>query len=254
MAEPKMSPKIAQLLKFKHIQEVNNRLDAGESPNSITAFINKNGFKISVPLVYAYAKLRKKAMLNNVTMEHLVGTVEKPRVIDKDDSQTQTTINKLRSDINALDKIIQGGYQSITDWIEQGKPISPQTLMSAIKLKNELVGDTTGFLTNAGLEELRMVEQKKYEILMNHLISYIPEDKRDEAIEQLSYLEDEYYQNTEFYEEYVSSLDIPEEEKKHKIEAYRKRMNLESQEEDEKRKQVAEFYKQLNDERKELNT
>lgn len=124
-------------------------------------------------------------------------------MVDKTDPSTRSTAEKLKSEIDALDKIIQGGYNTLLEWAD--RPIAPKTMMDAIKLKYELTDGNHGFLTNYGMEQLRAIEQGKYELLMQHLITYIPEDKRQEAIDKLEVLEDEYYQKTPYYEEYLRS-------------------------------------------------
>lgn len=215
MAETKISPKLIELCKWKHIQEVNNRLDQGDSPNSVCTFINKNGFKISTPLIYEYAKLRKKALVDGLNIEHMIGIAGKP-LIDKDDPNTKTSMQKLKSEIDALDLIIQGGYHTLQEWAD--RPIAPKTMMDAIKLKNELTDGNHGFLTNYGMEQLRAIEQNKYELIMNHLISYIPEDKREEAVAAIEQIEDEYYQGTEYYEEYLRAKELPESEIQRRLE------------------------------------
>lgn len=202
MDDQKMSPKLAALCRWKHIDEVNNRLDQGDTPNSVATFINKNGFKISVPLVYEYAKLRKKALVDGINIEHMVGVASKP-LVDRSDPATKSASEKLKSEIDALDKIIQGGYNTLLEWAD--KPISPKTMMDAIKLKNELTNGNHGFLTNYGMEQLREIEQNKYQLLMEHLISYISEERKQEAIDKLAILEDEYYQATPYYEEYLKA-------------------------------------------------
>lgn len=222
--EIKMSPKLASLCRWKHIQEANNRLDQGDSPNSVATFINKNGFKISVPLVYEYAKLRKKALVDGINIEHMVGIASKP-LIDKSDPTTKSTSEKLKSEIDALDKIIQKGYNTLIEWAD--KPIAPKTMMDAIKLKYDLTDGNHGFLTNYGMEQLREIEQNKYQLLMEHLISYIPEDKKQEAVDKLSVLEDEYYQTTPYYEEYIKALQLTEEEQRKKLDAYYEKQNKE---------------------------
>ena len=221
MTQVRMSPKLANLCKWKHIGEVNKQLDEGQSPNSVAAFINRRGFKISVPMVYEYSKLRRQALLKGIAIERLVGVAtDKTPVLDKQDPDTQVTQNKLRSELDALNLLIQSGYNSLRSWTDSGKPIAPKTLMDAIKLKHELTDGELGFLTNEGLEELRDVERKKYNMLMEHLISYIPEDKREEAVSKMEVLEDEYYQETPYYEEYVKALNLTDAEKRKKLEAY----------------------------------
>lgn len=197
------SPKLQELVRWQYINEVNKRLDQGDTPNSVWKFITQNGLQISRPLIYDYAKMRKKAMVNGLNIEHMIGSVTKP-IIDKNDPVTKSSSQKLRSEIDALDLIIQGGFNTLKQWDD--RPIAPKTMMEAIKLKSELTEGNHGFLTNYGIEELRSIEQNKYQVLMEHLISYIPEDKRQEAIDKMAILEDEYYQTTEYYEEYLRSM------------------------------------------------
>lgn len=200
MPEQKLSPKLIELCKWKHIQEVNNRLDAGETPNSVCDFINQNGFKISRPLIYDYAKMRKKALVDGLNINHMIGIASKS-LIDTDDPATKSTQEKLKSEIDALDLIIQGGFNTLKEWAD--RPIAPKTMMDAIKLKNELTDGNHGFLTNYGMEQLRAIEQNKYDLIIQHLISYIPEELREEAIDKIDEIEDEYYQTTDYYEEYL---------------------------------------------------
>lgn len=200
MPELKISPKLQELCKWKHIEEVNKRLDQGDTPNSVWQFINQNGLKISRPLIYDYAKMRKKALVDGLNIEHMLGISTRP-LVDKSNPATKSTMNKLKSEIDALDKIIEGGYNTLLDWAD--RPIAPKTMMEAIKLKAELTDGNHGFLTNYGMERLREIEQGKYQLLMEHLISYIPEDKQQEAIDKLDELEDSYYRTTEYYEDYL---------------------------------------------------
>ena len=215
MAETKISPKLIELCKWKHIQEVNNRLDQGDTPNSVCTFINKNGFKISTPLIYEYAKLRKKALVDSLNIEHMIGIAGKP-LVDTNDPNTKSSMQKLKSEIDALDCLIQAGFRTLQEW--KDRPIAPKTMMDAIKLKNELTDGNHGFLTNYGMEQLRAIEQNKYELIMNHLISYIPEDKRGEAVSAIEQIEDEYYQGTEYYEEYLRAKELPESEIQRRLE------------------------------------
>ena len=200
MSKQRVSPKLIELCKWKYIEEVNKRLDSGDTPNSVCTFINANGFKISNPLIYEYAKMRKKAMVDGLNIEHMIGIARRP-LIDRDDPTTKSSAQKLKSEIAALDKIIEGGYNTLVEWSD--RPINPKTMMDAIKLKNELTDGHHGYLTNYGMEQLRAIEQNKYEIIMEHLINYIPENLRDEAVSKIESIEDEYYQTTDYYEEYL---------------------------------------------------
>lgn len=215
MIEQRISPKLIELCKWKHIDEVNARLDQGDTPNSVCTFINKNGFKISTPLIYEYAKMRRKAIVDGVNMEHLIGVV-KP--VDRNDPATKSSAQKLKSEIDALDKIIAQGYNTLVEYAD--RPIAPKTMMDAIRLKNELTDGNHGFLTNYGMEQLRSIEQNKYQLIIEHLVSYIPEEVRQEAVDKIADIEDEYYQGTEYYEEYLKALELPENEHKRRMEEY----------------------------------
>lgn len=215
MPEQKLSPKLIELCKWKHIQEVNNRLDAGDTPNSVCDFINANGFKISRPLIYDYARMRKKALVDGLNINHMIGVASQP-IIDKDDPVTKSTSQKLKSEIDALDMIIQGGYRTLQEWDD--RPIAPKTMMEAIKLKNDLTDGNHGFLTNYGMEQLRAIEQNKYQLLIQHLISYIPEELQQEAIDKMDIIEDEYYQTTDYYEEFLRAKGLSDAEIEKRLE------------------------------------
>lgn len=209
MAENTFSPKLIELCKWKHIDEVNKRLDQGDSPNSVCDFINQNGFKISRPLIYQYAKLRKKAIVDGLNIEHMLGIASQP-IIDRSSTSNKSAAAKLKSEIDALDLLIQGGFRTLQEWGD--RPIAPKTMMDAIKLKNDLTDGNHGFLTNYGMEQLRAIEQNKYQLIIDHLVSYIPEEQREEAVNQIEQIEDTYYQGTDYYEEYLKAKGLTPEE------------------------------------------
>lgn len=203
----KVSPKLVELSKQKFIAKVNEMLDNDESPNQVCAYINKQGFKISVPMIYEYAKIRKKAMVNGLTMQELVTNVTANRDAESalttlSDEPTKQYKSHLRNELDALDMIIQNGFETLK---KLGDNIPPRLLMDAIRLKNELTDGNHMFLTPYGIQQLKEIEANKYQLLMEHLIEYIPEDKREQAISELAILEDEYYQKTPYYEEFLRS-------------------------------------------------
>ena len=206
----KLSPKLVELCKSPLIDAVNAMLDAGESPASVCKYINSQGFKISNPLVYEYKKIRQQCIVNNINIEHLIGVVRKPVQVEKTPSFDDKK-KKLKSELDALDKLIQMGYDGI-DQIYANKPVPPALMMSAIQLKNNLTEGSHGFLTNYGLEQLKEIEKNKYEILIDLIMSYVPEDKKEEVLQRMEQTEDEYYQQTEYYVEYLKAKGLSEEE------------------------------------------
>ena len=215
----RISPKLVEFSRWRFIGEVNDKLDNGFTPNSIHSWVVEHGFSISLSMMYEYAKIRKKALVDGVSMEHLLGIAGTP-MVDKSSPEFQTTRDKLKSEIDALDLIIQRGYELIKKNPET--EIAPKDLMSAIKLKNDLTDGNHGFLTNFGMEHLRDIENAKYSLIIEHLLSYIPEDKRIEAITRIAEIEDNYYQTTDYYEEYLRAAgEFSEDQIQKKLEIYK---------------------------------
>lgn len=215
----KVSPKLVEFSRWRLISEVNSQLDRDISPNSVHSWVVQNGFSISLPMVYEYARARKKALVDGVSMEHVLGIVGKP-MVDKMSSTYQTARDKLKSEIDALDMIVQRGYELLKK--NPDTEIAPKDMMAAIKLKNELTDGNHGFLTNFGMKHLRDIENAKYSLIIDHLLSYIPDNQKAEAIERIAEIEDNYYQTTDYYEEYLrASGDLTEDQIQRKLEIYK---------------------------------
>lgn len=215
----KISPKLKDLAVWEHIDEVNRMLDIGETPNSVHKWINKHGFKISPPLVYDYAKLRKYAVVNSMTMEKILGIEKSKQPKMKTGESFNQRKTKLTSELDAIDAIIDMGYNSIqTIW--KDKPIPISILMQAIKLKNELTDNQHGFLTPYGIEQLTLMEKEKYQVLTDTLLQFVPEEQREEALNAMEEAEENYYKNcssSQYYEEYLRACGLSEEEIQRKL-------------------------------------
>lgn len=224
----KLSPKLIELSNWKNIEVVNNMLDAGESPNNVCKFINQNGFKISTPMVYEYAKIRKQAIVSHISMDHLLGVAtEKANGMKVERTESFNAKQKqLKSEIDMLDEIINKGYQ---DWREifMAKPVTMAMTMSAIKMKNELTNSSHGFLTNYGMEQLRELEKQKYEVLIDLIMKYVPEELKEQVAQEVEAAEDEYYRNTEYYEEYLRARGYTDEEINQRIYELERQEHLE---------------------------
>lgn len=215
----KIPPKLKDLAVWEHIDEVNRMLDMGETPNSVHKWINKHGFKISPPLVYDYAKLRKYAVVNSMTMEKILGIEKSKQPKMKTGESFNQRKTKLTSELDAIDAIIDMGYNSIqTIW--KDKPIPISILMQAIKLKNELTDNQHGFLTPYGIEQLTLMEKEKYQVLTDTLLQFVPEEQREEALNAMEEAEENYYKNcssSQYYEEYLRACGLSEEEIQRKL-------------------------------------
>ena len=212
----KLSPKLVDLCKWEYISQVNEMLDSGESPNAVCKWINKQGFKISTPLIYDYFKIRQQAVLNGVTMEKILGiSINSNTASIKQGVEFKNKKSKLRKELDALDKIIDMGYSSLDKW--ENKPIPITILMQAIKLKNELTEGYYGGLTPYGMEQLTLLEKQKYEVITEVLMQFIPDDLKEKAIESMSIAEEEFYKESEFYEDYLRASGLTEDEIRRKL-------------------------------------
>lgn len=207
----KLSPKLRELCKWHKIDEVNAMLDRGDTPVSVSKFINTNGFKISNPLVYEYAKLRKRIIVEHINVERLIGASESENSAKVERSSNfNSAKNKLKSELDVLDTIISMGWETLQD--RQDQPMSVGTMLQAIKMKNDLTEGAHAFLTNYGMEQLKEVERNKYDLIIDLLMSYIPEEEHEDVKARIEQVEDEYYQTTDFYEEYLKAKGLTDEE------------------------------------------
>lgn len=207
----KLSPKLKELCKWHKIDEVNAMLDRGDTPISVSKFINKNGFKISNPLVYEYAKIRKQIIIEHINVEKLIGAAESENTAKVERSSNfNTAKNRLKSELDVLDTIISRGWDTLQD--NEDKAVSIGIMLQAIKMKNDLTDGSHAFLTNYGMEQLKEVERNKYDLIIDVLMQYIPEDRHDEVRAHIEQVEDEYYQTTDFYEEYLRAKGYNDEE------------------------------------------
>lgn len=219
----KCSPKLIDFSRWSLIDEVHAKLDEGITPHALVQWVKDNGYNISLPLLYDYARLRQQALVHGVSMAHILGVTGKP-MFDLTSPAIKTSKDKLKSEIDALDTVIQRGYETLTKNPEE--PIHPALMMTAIKLKNELTDGNHGFLTNYGMEHLRDIETAKYNLIIEHLISYIPEDKKSEAVSKIRIIEDNYYQTTDYYEEYLRAAgDLSEVDIQKKLDVWKERRN-----------------------------
>lgn len=202
------SPKLIELTEWSKINTVNKMLDRGDSPAQVTKYINKQGFKISAPLVYQYNKMRKQAVVEGTQVEQMINPIRKPVIKPVSEAEKQTEkykeqTGKLKNEIQALDRIINKGYETLLTLDD--RPIPPKLMMDAIKLKNEITDGSHQHLTEYGISHLREVEQGKFQAVLTALLTFVPEEVREQAIDAIDKAEDEYYRGTDYYEDYLKA-------------------------------------------------
>lgn len=211
----KLSPKLTALVNWEKIAYVNEMLDSGESPNSVCKWINKNGFKVSPPIVYDYNKIRQNAVLNGISIEKILGVSQTANI--KQGSSFQGKKQKLKSEIDVLDKIIELGYSGLQSWT---KPMPISMMMQAIKLKHDMTEGYFNGLTPYGLEQLTLLEKQKYDVIMEVIMQYVPEDTRDEVVQVIADTEEEFYKRSDYYEDYLRASGVSEPEIRKRMEEY----------------------------------
>ena len=193
----KSKSSVQKVLRCPRLGELNTKIDEGSNTNDTLRWLQNFGYSYSASDINDYTIYRRKLAVIAIEEEYIRPIGSHPLMI------TQPPRERLKSEIEALDYLIQAGYESLKRF--RGKPIEPSTMMAAIKLKNELTGGHHGYLTNYGVEHLQNIESKKYELIIQHLLKYIPEDLRETAISGISDLEENYYKNTEYYEDYLKA-------------------------------------------------
>lgn len=197
------SPKIEELLKWSKIAEVNAMLDEGVAPSQVCKWINNNGFKISAPMIYEYRDKRKLAMIKDINLETAINPIDKNQLFKGEPKQYISKKNGVKNELEVLDKIIQRGAQTLDDMDDL--PISPQMLMKAIEVKNNITKGSHEHLTAYGIEDLKIVEQGKFQAVLGAVLQFIPEEQRENVINAIEVAEDEYYRTTEYYESYLAT-------------------------------------------------
>lgn len=197
--------KLEKLVQWEHIDEVNEMLLAGVTPRVISEWCKDKGFSISHPKLYEYKSILQKALAKQVTVERLLGMgVPKRSPIVLQSLGITEAKNMVKAEMEVLDMIIQKGYNSLLASPE----IKVADAMKAIEMKNKLTQGAHGGLTGFGLDQLRELEQAKFDAIIQVVMKYLPEDKIEELQEAVSEAERVFYeqQAPEYAEEYEKAI------------------------------------------------
>jgi hypothetical protein len=197
--------KLEKLVKSEYIDEVNEMLLNGVSPHTVSKWLKDRDFTISHPKLYEYKDMLQTALTKRITVERLLGIgVPKRTPIQLQALGLASAKNMVRNEMEILDGIIQLGMSSLT----ANPTIRLQDAMRAIELKTKLTGGTHGGLTNYGLEQLRELETRKFQAIVDIVLQYLPEDKHAELDTAISAAERRFYEEEapEYLEEYDKSI------------------------------------------------
>lgn len=197
--------KLERLVKSEHIDEVNEMLLNGVSPHTVAKWLKDRDFTISHPKLYEYKEMLQTAIAKRITVERLLGIgVPKRTPIQLQALGASATKNMVRNEMEILDGIIQLGMSSLT----ANPTIRLQDAMRAIELKTKLTGGAHGGLTTYGLEQLRELETRKFQAIIDVVLKYLPEDKHAELDAAISAAERKFYEEEapEYLEEYDKAV------------------------------------------------
>lgn len=197
--------RLEKLVKWKRIDEVNEMVMNGTSPRQISLWCKENGFDISHPKLYEYRDMLREAVNKQISVEQMMGISDTNRNPILLQSLGITPVKEMvKSELDVLDGIIQLGFNGLKDM----PTIRMGDAMKAIELKNKITGGAHGGLTNFGLEQLRELEQAKFESILDVVLQYLPEDKHEEVYEAMAEAEHRFYveQAPDFLDDYEAKV------------------------------------------------
>lgn len=188
----KITPMIQQLMESEYAETINAMLDAGDSPNTVHKYLESNGYVVSNSLVYKYAGIR--------TQQLLAPDKDYSGIVSENESNAR---KRLLKELDVLDMIIDKGYQAIQE-IEPAD-ITPKLTMDAIRLKNELTGGAHQFLTERGYKSLRRLEERKWNVVIQYMMTFIDEGRQAEVQQGVEDIEEWIYAGTPWQDDHIQA-------------------------------------------------
>jgi len=191
-----------QLLAWPRRPFLDKMLDDGESPNKCATWCKENGFDISVPTMYEYAKKRRAAIIGEIQADKLrSGRPEgiANNLTKEERKAAHMTVNKVKHDLELLDEVIQKGFETLAHIDE----ISPATAIAAIQLKYKITNGAHGGYTVYGIEEIKLREAARENAITAVLLEFIPEEQHVAVLERMEQVTREYYESIGLGEAYA---------------------------------------------------
>lgn len=197
--------KLEKLVKWDHVDEVNSMLMRGVTPREVSVWCSERGLDISHPKLYEYKKLLQESVTRSITVGRLLGVgVPKRKPILLQALGLGGIKNMVKNELELLDMLIHLGMNAVS----LDPNIKVETALKAIELKNKLTDGKHGGLTGYGLDQLRDLERKKFDAMVQVVLKYIPEDRIEELQEALEAAERDFYAEAapELLEEYEQTV------------------------------------------------
>lgn len=197
--------KLEKLVKWEHVDTVNEMLMSGVSPHEVSRWCKEHNFSISHPKLYEYKDMLQEAITRRITVERLLGIgVPKRTPIVLQALGIQGVKQHVKNELEVLDSVIHLAMNALTN----NPTIKIETALKAIELKNKLTDGKHAGLTNYGLDQLRELEQAKFNAMIQIVLKYVPEDKHEELESAIATAERNFYSERapELLEEYEKAV------------------------------------------------
>ena len=207
-----------------YIDEVNRMIDIRASIQSIKAYLDEQGFIISSTYLGRYRKIRKSLSAEENNLEDFVNKAPVAKLIEDQEREIQegSQVNKLKSDLEFLDMVIQSGSDQLKTLIKENDYlITIDNVFKAIELKDKLTDGALAGLTQFGIKNLQEITEKKYMQLLQSMFKYVPDSEKQKVLAELEVVEEDYYKETDYYEDYLRNTGKTEKEIQKKLKEVR---------------------------------
>lgn len=203
-----------------YIEEVNKMLDIPASIQSIKDYLDKQGFNISWSYLSKYRKIRQAYSAEETNLEDFIKKAPVKKLIEDQEKEIQSgsQVNKLKSDLEFLDMVIQSGSDQLKTLIKENDYlITIDNVFDAIKLKDKITDGALAGLTQFGIKNLQEVTEQKYMQLLQSMFKHVPDSEKQKVLSELEEVEEEYYKGTDYYEDYLRNIGKSEREIQKKL-------------------------------------
>lgn len=203
-----------------YIDEVNRMIDIRTSLAKIKEYLDKQGFIISTQYLSKYRKIRKSLSAEENNLEDFINKAPVAKLIEDQEKEIQSgsQVNKLKSDIEFLDMVIQSGSDQLKTLIKENDYlITIENVFKAIELKDKLTDGALAGLTKFGIKNLQEITERKYMQLLQSMFKHVPDNEKQKVLSELEEVEEDYYKGTDYYEDYLRNIGKTEKEIQKKL-------------------------------------
>lgn len=206
--------KLERLCKWEHIGQVNEMIMSDISPKRVAEWCNENGFSISHPKMYEYKEILQSAVTKSITVERILGIGVPKRIpIVLQALGIQGVSKMVKNELEVLDTIIHLAMSALNS----NPTVKIETALKAIEIKNKITEGKHAGLTGYGLDQLRELEQAKFNAIVKVVLEYLPAERHEELEVAIAAAERDFYHSRapELVEEYERATEEQLEELNH---------------------------------------